>query len=300
MRHAASGLLLCAAAGPVAAHADAVLVSAGLGRAWIEGCLVASALGYGLGLRRLWGAAGVGRGVSRPRALAFCAGWLALALSLLSPLDTWAERSFSLHMVQHELMMVVAAPLLCLGQPLAVWTWALSLPARRTVGRLTRHAAWAWPWALLTAPGSAWALHAIAVWGWHVPAAFDTALRHEALHALQHFSFLASALLFWWAVLRPSPRDAQGVSLALLFTTMLHTGALGALLTVAPRPWYGAYDAAAPFGLDALADQQLGGLIMWVPAGLAYLAAALALGARWFDTRASPTRRTVAASNERP
>jgi cytochrome c oxidase assembly factor CtaG len=133
-------------------------------------------------------------------------------------------------------------------------------------------------------------VHALALWLWHVPALFEAALTHPSVHVLQHSSFLGSALLFWGSVFGRAPRRAGAVALASLFTTMVHTGALGALLTFSPTVWYPHYAQGAVLGLGALEDQQLGGLIMWVPAGGAYLAAALAILAGWL------TRGVVARS----
>jgi cytochrome c oxidase assembly factor CtaG len=185
-------------------------------------------------------------------------------------------------MLQHELLMAVAAPLLVASHPLGVWSWALSLPARRAIGAALHRPAWQHLWYWLCMPAAAWSLHAIALWGWHVPALFDAAVHDPLVHTLQHTSFLASALLYWWTVLRAQTRAAQGVAVASLFATMLHSGALGALLALSPQAWYAAYaHRTLAFGLGALEDQQLGGLVMWVPAGLIYLAAGLALAARW-------------------
>jgi cytochrome c oxidase assembly factor CtaG len=185
-------------------------------------------------------------------------------------------------MLQHELLMAVAAPLLVASHPLGVWSWALSLPARRAIGAALHRPAWQHLWYWLCMPAAAWSLHAIALWGWHVPALFDAAVHDPLVHTLQHTSFLASALLYWWTVLRAQTRAAQGVAVASLFATMLHSGALGALLALSPQAWYAAYaHGTLAFGLGALEDQQLGGLVMWVPAGLIYLAAGLALAARW-------------------
>jgi putative membrane protein len=153
---------------------------------------------------------------------------------------------------------------------------------RRRVGRWTGHAGWRTCWAALTAPLVTWSLHAIALWGWHLPRLFEAALRDNGVHTLQHLSFLGTALLFWWSALKPAARGAQGKAMLYLFTTMVHTGALGALLTLSSVPWYPAYQASASaLGLDLLEDQQLGGLVMWVPAGMAYVAAGLALAMRW-------------------
>lgn len=251
---------------------------------WVISCLLLSGALYAVGLARLWGRAGIGHGVRVAQAAAFVGGWLFLTISLVSPLDPLGTKLFSAHMLQHELLMIVVAPLMVLSRPLAVWTWALPMRWRRIAGRVTQHAAWARPWNVLTAPLSAWLLHAAALWLWHVPWLFEAALHNENVHTLQHVSFLATALLFWWAVLGQTRRANQGAALGYLFTTMVHTGALGALLTLSPVVWYPHYLATtAAFGISALEDQQLGGLIMWVPAGLVYLAAGLALAARWLQ-----------------
>jgi putative membrane protein len=170
-----------------------------------------------------------------------------------------------------------------LGRPLATWTWALPLPQRQRVGRWFQHRAWAGLWTTLTDPLVAWALHALALWAWHIPTLFDAALRSEPLHIAQHASFLGTALFFWWAVLGHDPRGRYGPghSAGYLFTTMMHTAALGALLSLAPTPWYAEYlPRTAALGFDPVEDQQLGGLVMWVPAGLAYVIAALAVFGR--------------------
>jgi putative membrane protein len=208
----------------------------------------------------------------------FGLGWLTLVVALVSPIDASGAHLFSMHMVQHELLMVLAAPLLVLGRPLATWAWALSPPQRRTAGRLFASRGWSGPWAALTDPLGAFALHAIALWAWHLPLAFDAALAHEGWHIAQHVSFLGTALFFWWSVLGHDPRGRYGPghSAASLFATMMHTGALGALLSLAPHPWYAAYvQPTLALGLDPAQDQQLGGLVMWVPAGLVYVVAAL-------------------------
>ena len=163
-------------------------------------------------------------------------------------------------------------------ESLATWTWALSPAQRRTVGRLLQARGWTSLWATLTDPLVAWALHALALWAWHIPAFFDAALQNEALHILQHVSFLGTALFFWWSVLGHDPRGRYGPghSAAYLFTTMMHTGALGALLSLSPTAWYAPYiPLTVALGFDPVDDQQLGGLVMWVPAGLAYVVAAL-------------------------
>ena len=249
---------------------------------WLVALLATSVFGYAWGVASLWRKAGVGHGIRIVEAARFALGWSVLAVALLSPIDVLAERSFALHMVQHELLMVVAAPLLVLSRPLEAWVWAVSPAARRAVARFAS-SAWVkrgWPW--LVAPIVAWTFHAVSIWIWHVPALFTGALTHPALHVLQHTFFLVSALVFWWAVFGHRTRAVDATALALLFTTMLHTSALGLLLTFAPRSWY-AHHGPLMFGLSELEDQQLGGLVMWVPGSLAYLIAGLAVVALWLS-----------------
>jgi len=157
----------------------------------------------------------------------------------------------------------------------------------RRVGGWFRHPARRVPWGWITAPLPAWGLHALALWAWHVPSWFEAALASQGMHTLQHASFLATALLFWWSVLGPARRDAQGIALVSLFTTMLHSSALGALLSLSSVAWYPSY---------ALEDQQLGGLLMWAPGGLAYLACGLALAARWMGASSKVVVRVQAGT----
>ena len=214
--------------------------------------------------------------------VAFASGWVLLTLALLSPLHALGGVLFSAHMTQHELLMTVATPLLVLGRPLIPFIWGLSPTWRRVTGRWTTLGFVARPWRVLTHPASAFGLHAIAIWVWHLPSLYDATVGSELMHAAQHASFVGTALLFWWVVLQPSAaRGGVPVSIGMLFGTVLHTGALGALLTLTSRPLYSAYAATTgPWGLSPVDDQQLGGIIMWVPGGLAYIVAALSLVVR--------------------
>ena len=215
------------------------------------------------------------------RALAFYGGLLALAGALLSPLHAAAEALFSAHMVQHLALMLVAAPLLVLGAPLTR-SWR-GLPRRTQSSLATWHRAMA-PWTRrLVHPLLVMALHAAALWTWHFPEVYGAGLADPALHALEHASFLGSALLFWTVVIRGgSQQRAPYAALAVVFLTALHSGALGALITFAARPLYDAHvGRAAAWGADALADQQLAGLVMSVPAGALYLVTMATLLLRW-------------------
>ncbi|MEO7057113.1 MAG: cytochrome c oxidase assembly protein [Caldimonas sp.] len=267
---------------------------------WVVCLLAVSATLYAAGVVKLWRHAGHGRGITRAQAAAFAAGWLFLVVALVSPVDALGGQLFSAHMVQHETLMLLAAPMLVLGRPLAAWAWALPMTWRRGVGAFFHSRGWRVPWRIVTGALAAWLLHAAALWLWHLPALFEAALANEAIHTFQHLTFLFTALLFWWSVLGATTRRDRGIALVSLFTTFVHTGALGALLTLARTDWYPSYAATAPaFHLTPLQDQQIGGLIMWIPAGAIYLVSGLFLAARWM---APATRRRAysAAASRRP
>jgi cytochrome c oxidase assembly factor CtaG/cytochrome c2 len=209
----------------------------------------------------------------------FWTGWISLVIALVSPLHPLGEALFSAHMAQHELLMVVAAPLLVLGRPIVAFLWALPLSLRRWSGRAMKATVPQHIWRTLTDPFGAWLLHAVVLWGWHIPRLFQATLTSDAIHSAQHISFLGSALLFWWALFR---HMRYGSAILYVFTTAVHTSLLGALLTFSPQIWYPAYaPRTAVWGFTPLEDQQLGGLIMWVPAGLTYIIAGLWLVALW-------------------
>jgi putative membrane protein len=245
------------------------------------------------GLLRMWGNAGGGRGVQHWEATAFGAGWIVLALALLSPLHHWGETLFSAHMAQHELLMALAAPLLILGRPLVPFVWALPIRWRRRAGEWAMIPPARNIWRVLSLPLVAWTLHAVAIWIWHAPPLFDATLHSNLIHSLQHLSFLGTGLLFWWTVLRGSHgRLARPGAVVYLFSTALHTTVLGALLTFSSRVWYPLYaTGAGGWGLTPLEDQQLAGLIMWVPAGLAYLIASLAIVGSWLKEPANAVQK---------
>jgi len=263
-----------------------------LARAWEfdPGVVIPLLLTGALYVRGVWGGGGLRRGVRRREVAFFTGGWIALVVALVSPLHPWGEALFSAHMTQHEILMLVAAPLLVLGSPLAPTLRALPRAWTLALARGSRTRWWTRLVQTLRNPMVAWAIHGVVLWGWHTPALFDAAVENETVHALQHLSFLGSALIFWWALLHGRGRAmAYGAAVLYLFTTALHSGLLGALLTFSETPWYPAYAATAHWwGVSAVDDQQLGGLIMWVPACSLYLVVALALFARWLKASGAP------------
>lgn len=214
-----------------------------------------------------WGGYLFGAARARPpwrRAGLFHASLLLAAGVLFGPLDTWAAQSAAWHMAQHMLLIALVAPLLVLARPLATWRGAIGPAADRLWRPLARAS---------RRPMACALLHAVAVWFWHAPVPYVAALGNTGLHVLEHASFLFTAWLFWWSVLRPGRAGLLQAALALLFTAT-HTGMLGALLTFAPVPLYGQAQGG-------LAGQQLAGLLMWVPGGILYLGAAMVAGFRW-------------------
>jgi putative membrane protein len=247
--------------------------------------MAVAALLYVLGAARVWSRSTHGRRRLLQRAIAFAMGLVALVIALLSPLDAWGAELFSMHMAQHEILMLIAAPLLVLGRPLPLFVWAFRGAWRAALTRFVRMRWVQKGWGVLIGAGTAWALHALALWVWHVPEFFSAVLRSPFIHYLQHFTFLATALLFWSALFDEHRRGQRGAAILYLFTTTVHTGVLGALITLASRPWYSPYlQTSATWGFTPLEDQQLGGLIMWVPGSLVYIGAALVLLARYISS----------------
>jgi putative membrane protein len=261
--------------------------------------LVAAAWLYARGVRTLWARAGHGRGIARWRVGCYAAGLTAVAAALVSPIDAVGAALFSVHMVQHLLLVMVAAPLLVLGEPLTATLWALPVRARRAAGRWGRARAVRVLWRTLRHPLTAWALHVAALWVWHAPRLYDAALRYPGVHVLEHATFFGTALLFWWVIAdrRARRRLGFGPVVLYIFTGGLQSTVLGALLAVARRPWYlSHYDTTRAWGLTPLEDQQLAGLIMWVPAGFAYLAALVAYFAVTMAAR--PAHAAIARTGE--
>lgn len=278
--------LLALAAGPAAGHAghDAppTLATAFSPSPWLLLPLAAWALLYVVGLRRLWRRAGVGAGVGPAALASVVAGVSILLLATTWPLDAYGEWSLAAHVAQHMLLIAFVPPLLLAGQPLAVAAHAL--PARvtrglhRALGAATARASDS-----LTAASVA---HGVVLGAWHVPAATAAALESDALHWVMHGSFIATGLWLWaamWKRIRDRHVGA-GAGVVAMVAVMMQMGFIGALLTFATRPLYPPYVLRAPrLGLDVMADQQLAGVLMWVPSCIPYLAGAMWLLWRGFS-----------------
>lgn len=238
--------------------------------------LVCVACGYATAVRLVWRRRG--RRLVRPfRVACFALGLLVVTAALTGPLDSAADERFSLHMVQHTLLVLVAAPLLVLGRPVTVLVLALSADRRRRTttpvlrSRLARF--------VLSAPFAV-ATFVLVLSGTHLPAVYDAAVQHQALHDLEHLAYLLSAALFWTSVLGTELGPARldhPARLLYLFLAMGTMAVIGVALSMGRHPLYPHYVAAArEAGYSALADQHTGGVIMWT-AGMVIVVPAMAV-----------------------
>jgi cytochrome c oxidase assembly factor CtaG len=285
------------------AHPDQPIAPHDLWSAWNLDPLIVLGLLVAAWVFRTGHARGRGSAGDRRRARYFAGALTALAVALISPLDALSGALASAHMVQHLLLIVVVAPLLTLsasattlvrGTPapvrrrLALWRGRLGLTRART--GVVRH------------PATLWLLHVGTLWFWHAAGPYGAALDHETVHVLEHATFLATGVLFWNVVAasrRPGGMS-PGFGVMLLFAMAMQGVFLSALLTFARTPWYDGYaETTRAWGLEPLADQQLAGVIMWIPGGALYVIVALRLLAGWIrdSEQAAPD---VKPLNERP
>jgi len=229
------------------------------------------------------------------RAVAYFAGLAALAVALLGPPDHFNGVLFWVHMVQHLLLMLVAAPLLVLGRPIWLALWALAPRTRRGILRATlgsrpvRSSL-----SLLTHPLTVLFLYNGSFIAWHLPSLYQAAVVNELVHELEHASFFGTALLFWQVLLDPRPwrpRLSTEAAVLLLFITWMASDLLCATVTLSSELLYPIYAAQPrPWRLSPLGDQRLGGAIMWAAAGVLYVALLLAFLAYPAMRRASKPR----------
>lgn len=220
----------------------------------------------------------------RSRAYAMGGGLVAVALALLSPIDPMASVLLSAHMVQHVLLVTVAAPLIAVAAPGPAIMQGLPrrprravVTARRSVGldvttlRRLRH------------PIARWLAFVATFWLWHASLLYGAAVDHELVHVAEHLAFFGTALLLWTAIVGPDRlRAPDGAGVVVVFLLALQGVLLAALMTFAPSPWYAPYRDPAPgWGVDPLTDQHLAGVIMWVPSGVVYTGVGIALLVRW-------------------
>ena len=266
-----------------------VVPPSGLWRAWTFDPLVVAGLGAAAVLyARGWARLKRGpRRLVRPRqAVAFFAGLGLLAAALVSPVDALADTLLSVHMVQHLILLMVAPPLLVYGRPGLVTFLGLPASSRSALGALAARRRLRRAGTVVLNPLVVLVATAAALWGWHLPGPYQAAITHPALHAVEHLTFLVSALAFWSLVIDAAPRRrlGYGPAILLVFVTMLAGAALGALITFSSTVLYPIYGAGARlWGTTPLADQQAAGAIMWIPPGAVSFLTVIFLAMRWFE-----------------
>lgn len=245
---------------------------------WDPGIIVGLLLGAGLYAAGWWRLSRRGRGRAAPprwRAACYAGGLLTVGLALLSPIAAYDELFFFLHMTQHLMLMIVAPVLLLLGAPLLPTLWGLPYEVRRGVGRLfAPQSPLARAFHALTNPLVAVAINLIVVGVWHIPAFYDAAQGRSFTHDLEHFMFFGSGLLYWWPMIHPGGgrRRLRFASLPYVGVTMTEQGLLGGLYTYVDEPLYATYrHAPRVWGLSAVTDQQIAGIIMWAVGGFLYV-----------------------------
>ncbi|MEM7332924.1 MAG: cytochrome c oxidase assembly protein [Chloroflexota bacterium] len=225
----------------------------------------------------------------RWRLISYWAGLLLVALALISPIDPLGQQLFFFHMIQHLLLIMFAPPLLLIANPMPFVLWGLPNPLRIRFG-------WFLAWLLrkdapfrrgllfVTNPGVLWMLWVIALFAWHDPGLYNAALEIEWVHQAEHLTFFLTSMLLWWNVTNARPRIRKKISLlariGLLIAAVPPNMLLGVILSFA-QPVYSYYETVPRlWNIGLQADQQIGGVIMWVPGSMMYVIAALILIAR--------------------
>ena len=249
--------------------------------------ILAFALAYVVGLWRLRGRT-TGQPVTTGRIVLFALGVLALLLALVSPISAYSQDLFFMHMIQHLLLVMIAAPLLLLANSMPIFMWSLPKEARHQVGNLmTRDGLLRRILVRLTDPKIALLLYFATFWSWHTPLAYETALNIGLFHYLEHITMFGAAIIFWWVVIGAGPLRSRiaypARMLYLLLATIISTP-LGIFITFSEGLLYSFYtDAPGHWGILVAQDQQLGGLLMWIMGNLMFLMAVTILFFVWAE-----------------
>ena len=240
---------------------------------------------YLRGVRDLWSTVGQDKLISSRQRTSWIVAMASLAIALFSPLDALGGALFSAHMVQHLILFVVTPWLLAYARPgLGIW-WGIPATWRSRIGSgvgssgviRVLHQASRNPIVIVT-------MFTAVLWLWHTPALYNAALRSDFVHAVEHFSFMAGAYLLWswllsvhYGTTGPGA-NRQGLAILIVFVTVMQSGVLGAILTFSRNPLYDMHEGyTQAWGLSLLQDQQLAGVLMWVPMGLTFTLVALLL-----------------------
>jgi putative membrane protein len=217
------------------------------------------------------------------RLASYFVGLFVLGISILSPIDVLSSQLFLMHMVQHLLMMMAAAPLLMLANPFPTFLWALPRDLRTRVGRwfLPGHPLYRTLEKILR-PGVTWLVFVTVYLGWHDPELYNLALRNAFVHDLEHITFFGVAILFWWRITSAGPQIGKrlpAMMRAAYAVTLVPVNMLaGVAITFSESPIYTHYTMVPRlYGISVMDDQTWAGLIMWIPGSMMYILAAIFL-----------------------
>lgn len=247
---------------------------------------------------------------ARWRPVSYLVGLFLIGLALLSPIEVLSGQLFFMHMIQHLLLIMLAPPLLLIANPLAVILWGLPDGARTRVGAgvsglLHRQSGFRRFLHSLAAPGVLWLIWVITLIGWHDPNMYNWALRNEFAHDLEHLSFFLVSLASWWRITAAGPRVGKQLGLSgravLVLSIIPPTMLTGVVLSFATSPIYTYYlDVPRLWNISVMMDQQIGGVLMWIPGSMMYLIAGLILIAQLLgqESRKPPLPETAWANDE--
>jgi putative membrane protein len=227
------------------------------------------------------------------RSLVYLSGLAVLWIALMSPIDVLSSQFFFMHMVQHLLLVMIAPPLLLIGDPMPIMIWGLPSSLRLEIGRWLRPTSrFRQTVRSLTTPGVVWFLFVATLVGWHDPRLYGLALKNELVHDLEHLTFFGTAVLFWWHVIGSAPhihkRLSPGVRIGYALSVVPPTALTGIAIAFASEPIYEYYlTVPRPGGMNVMQDQMLSGVIMWIPGSMMYIIAALVLVAQILRTEGS-------------
>ena len=224
---------------------------------------------------------------ARWRLVSYISGLLFVALALLSPIDALGQQLFFMHMIQHLLLIMIAPPLLLIANPMPFILWGLPAKWRLKSGHgiahlLHREGSIRHGLRVATGAGVVWLVWTIAVIGWHDPTMYNAALRSEFVHDLEHLTFFAASMIFWWIVTGAGPHIHKQFGhigrIVFVLAAVPPNMALGLVLAFAGTVIYSYYEAVPRlWGIDPVTDQRIGGVIMWIPGSMMFIIAALVL-----------------------
>jgi len=229
-----------------------------------------------------------------------------MAIALLSPIDVLGGQLLTMHMVQHLLLVMIIPPLILLANPLPFLLWGSPHKVRTGISHLlSPKAKFRYYLRKATGPGVVWLMFVIVYWGWHDPNAYNLALQSALVHDLEHLTFFLVSMLFWWHVIGAGPRIHRPLSpagrFAYVLTAIPPNMLAGLAIVFATGPIYSYYEAMPRiWGLSVMEDQQIGGVIMWIPGSMMYIIAALILASRWLqkEERKPPLPQSEWATDE--